>query len=455
MYDVETREIALMELDSRGGSVAAAARSLGLSPETLRRWAADRGRALAGRKPGVFLPYETKRALLRRLAAGEGARSLAGEAGVAPETILGWRRRLAEGGELALMDEGSLRAAAPVPPDGGAGLGEEALRERVRELELRNAVLEQMLEILKKDPGADASAPTNREKALMAEGLRGRFPLREALAAVGLARSTYYDQMAAMRRPDKYAALRERVAALFEAKGRAWGSERLWAELRRPHDGGEPVRVSEKVVRRIMAEGGMRVAYARPARGYSSYAGEVSRHPGNLVNRDFTADAPNRLWLTDITQFSLPGFRCYLSPVVDCFDGRVVAWGMSRSPSAALANSMLEEACAGLSEGEAPVVHSDCGCHYRWPGWIAICEERGLTRSMSAKGCSPDNSAMEGFFGRLKNEMFHHRDWEGVTYEEFELAVAAYIEDYNETRIKKSLGWMSPNEYRRSLGLAA
>ena len=116
---------------------------------------------------------------------------------------------------------------------------------------------------------------------------------------------------------------------------------------------------------------------------------------------------------------------------------------------------MLEEACAGLSEGEAPVVHSDCGCHYRWPGWIAICEERGLTRSMSAKGCSPDNSAMEGFFGRLKNEMFHHRDWEGVTYEEFELAVAAYIEDYNETRIKKSLGWMSPNEYRRSLGLAA
>ena len=96
---------------------------------------------------------------------------------------------------------------------------------------------------------------------------------------------------------------------MFEAKGRAWGSERIWAELRRPHDGAEPVFVSEKVVRRVMREGGMEVV-ASGRRGYGSYRGEVSAHPGNSVNRDFRAEAPNVLRLTDATEFRLPGFKC-------------------------------------------------------------------------------------------------------------------------------------------------
>ena len=95
------------------------------------------------------------------------------------------------------------------------------------------------------------------------------------------------------------------------------------------------------------------------------------------------------------------------------------------------------------------------GRHYRWDEWIRICEEHGLIRSMSAKGCSPDNAAAEGFFSRLKNELFYGRDWRGVGYEEFRERLAAYLTHYNETRIKKSLDWMSPVQYRRSLGLAA
>ena len=68
---------------------------------------------------------------------------------------------------------------------------------------------------------------------------------------------------------------------------------------------------------------------------------------------------------------------------------------------------------------------------------------------------SPDNAAAEGFFGRLKNELFYGRDWRGVGYEELRERLAAYLTHYNETRIKKSLDWMSPVQYRRSLGLAA
>ena len=82
-------------------------------------------------------------------------------------------------------------------------------------------------------------------------------------------------------------------------------------------------------------------------------------------------------------------------------------------------------------------------------------KEAGLTRSMSQRGCSPDNAACEGFFGRLKNEMFYHRSWVGVSIEEFIAILDEYLHWYNEKRSKMSLGAMSPLEYRRNLGLVA
>ena len=145
----------------------------------------------------------------------------------------------------------------------------------------------------------------------------------------------------------------------------------------------------------------------------------------------------------------------YLSPVIDCFDGMPVAWSIGTRPTAALANGSLLRAVGRMGEGARPVVHSDRGCHYRWPGWISICERHGLVRSMSAKGCSPDNAACEGFFGRLKNEFFYYRDWSGVGAGEFMELLDAEMRRHRDERIKRSLGWRSPAEYRRDLGYTA
>ena len=116
---------------------------------------------------------------------------------------------------------------------------------------------------------------------------------------------------------------------------------------------------------------------------------------------------------------------------------------------------MLDGAIGTLLDSEKPIVHSDRGCHYRWPGWISRMDEAGLTRSMSKKGCSPDNSACEGFFGSIKNEMFYFRSWDGYTIEQFIDELDRYLNWYNEKRIKMSLGAMSPLDYRRSIGLSA
>ena len=123
--------------------------------------------------------------------------------------------------------------------------------------------------------------------------------------------------------------------------------------------------------------------------------------------------------LTDITEFTIPAGKVYLSPIVDCFDGMLPCWEISTTPDSNLVNNMLNHAIALLTADEHPIIHSDRGCHYRWPGWIERMDKAQLIRSMSKKGCSPDNAACEGLLGRLKNEMFYNKDWTGVSINEF------------------------------------
>lgn len=210
-------------------------------------------------------------------------------------------------------------------------------------------------------------------------------------------------------------------------------------------------RVSEKVVRRVMQEEHLIVPFVKKKK-FSSYVGEVTPAVENLVLRNFLSEKPNTKWLTDLTEFRISAGKVYLSPIIDCFDGLVVAWTIGTSPDANLVNRMLDKAVSILNENEYPIVHSDRGGHYRWPGWIERMENAKLTRSLSKKGCSPDNAACEGFFGRLNNEMFYGRSWLSVSIDAFIGELNDYIRWYNETRIKLSLGGVSPLEYRRSLG---
>jgi len=141
-----------------------------------------------------------------------------------------------------------------------------------------------------------------------------------------------------------------------------------------------------------MREEGLSVA-AISRKKYSSYKGEISPKIPNLLQRNFHAEMPNKKWLTDITEFRLSAGKVYLSPIIDCFDGMVVSWTAGTSPDAELVNGMLDCAIDTLDENSKPIIHSDRGCHYRWLGWIDRMDAAGLTRSMSRKACSPDNSA--------------------------------------------------------------
>ena len=397
---------------------------------------------------------ETVEAFLAARARGLSVLEAAREAGVAPGTAFGW-----DAGVLPRSYAGvpakrpprrvrMARMAAAIAREAPLDESERAAYDAAMEENvLPGAVLDDL-----KWGGSHPGSMSNRRKCELGErsGRETGLPLRSITAFLRISKSSYEYHRARLGR-DRDAGIRGLAREAFEASGHSRGYREVHARLRRAG-----VAVNEKRVRRVMREEGLRPAYARRRRrGRGSYEGEVSAAPPNLVNRDFRASAPDELWPADVTEFRLPsGEKVYLSPVIDCFDGRPAAWSIGRHPSKGLANPSLEKALAQRLPGRRTTIHSDRGGHYRWPEWIAICDENGLVRSMSAKGCSPDNAACEGFFDRLKNEFFHHRDWSGVTPEEFMRRLDGYLRYYCEGRMKGSLGWLSPMEYRRRLGYA-
>lgn len=370
----------------------------------------------------------------------------------APEitTLHKWVRRYRQEGAVALIGAEKIHKAAmgkirDINPDEVS-----SLKYRNYELEVENAVLRETINILKKDPGVDPTKLTNKEKAVVIDALRDRFPLKALCWALAIAESSFHYNHAALSRVDKYADVRVRVREIFEENTGKYGSLRIWQQLR-----AEGMTVSEKVVRRILREQGLVARNVKKLQPHNSYKGEITPAPPNLINRDFHAEAPNMKWLTDVTEMVAKDGKVYLSPMIDCYDGFIVCHTRSRHPDAKLANTMLKEAIATLRKGEHPILHSDRGGLYRGLDWISIVEEAGLVRSMSKKGCSPDNAACEGFFGRMKNEMYYGYGWEKRTVAELMDAIDEYIDWYNNVRIKMSLGGMSIMEYRRSQGLVA
>jgi len=414
---------------------------LELDPESRRRVvrAADR----TPRPPAL------KQAAVLALCSRQGsADAVAGELGVRRETLYNWKHQLLGREVPASMKRPHDSADDPDRKELERQI--ETLRRDIRRLQLEQDILKKANELLKKDLGIDQQLLTNREKTQLVDALRPAYSLTELLAAVGLPRSSFFYHLARLAVADKYVEVRRAMADIFERNYRCYGYRRMRASLT-----GQSLNISEKVVRRLMKQEGL-VPVGRKRRRYGSYMGEISPAPDNLLNRDFSASKPNEKWLTDISEFQIPAGKVYLSPMIDCYDGLVVSWSISTRPDAELVNTMLDTAIETVADSSSrPVVHSDRGGHYRWPGWLSRIAEAKLVRSMSRKACSPDNAACEGFFGRLKNELFYSRDWLSTTIEEFVAALDAYIRWYNESRIKISLGYRSPMEHRRNLAIAA
>ena len=184
-----------------------------------------------------------------------------------------------------------------------------------------------------------------------------------------------------------------------------------------------------------------------------------SKHDGpiapNLLAQDFHADAPNRVWVGDITAVRTDdeGF-VYLAVVIDLFSRRVVGWAMSASPNAMLVIKALQNALALRRPGRGLIVHSDRGVQYASAGYRKALADVGALPSMSRKGNCYDNAVAESFFSTLEHEV--RCRWDFMSLRDAKQIVGAFIDNYyNRKRMHSTLDYMSPSEYEGSAKAAA
>jgi len=226
-------------------------------------------------------------------------------------------------------------------------------------------------------------------------------------------------------------------------KGRC-GSPKIAQEL---HDKGFDV-TKNRVARRMKALG-LRSIVRRKFKATTD-----SRHSypvaENLLERDFSTDTPNAVWVSDITYISTQGGWLYLTVIIDLFSRMVVGWALSSSLSHEMVLTALKRAIRSRLPGKGVIFHSDRGVQYACYNFREELKKHGFVQSMSRKGDCWDNAVAESFFSIIKSELIHHNRFKGS--QDTLAAVFEYIEVYyNRKRKHSTLGYQTPEQFERSI----
>lgn len=262
--------------------------------------------------------------------------------------------------------------------------------------------------------------------------------------ALKVSKSGYY---AWLRRPESQRARQNRqllgqIRVVHERSRKTYGSPRVTAELH-----AEGVRCSENRVTRLMRLGGIR---AKTKRKFKATTDSRHGHPvaPNLLDRQFTVDRPNRVWVSDITYIWTAEGWLYLAGVLDLYSRMVVGWSMNNRVTGELTRDALQQAIGRRHVLPGLLHHSDRGSQYAAGEYQGLLVQHGMICSMSRKGDCYDNAVMESFFATLKTELVL---WERfATRDDAKAKIFEYLEVfYNCQRRHSSLGYQSPVEFER------
>ncbi len=424
--------------------------------DRVRRWArvlskyGEEGLNPSGRHRSF--PPEFKLAAVMRVLSGESAQAVAYSLGMPNCTLVaGWARAHREKGVdgLESRPKGRKKHAQEESEAPGAGrIGEAQAGEPHADPR------ERLLKKLEGLGGIGGAKPRQKYEAILQT--KGEFPkarLSELLRVAGLSKSTYFYEARRRGLDAKNVGLIGEIEGIFASSRGRYGVRRIAAELR-----SLGVAVNHKKVQRLMAKIGL--SAKRKTVHYNSYRGSVGKVADDLIimeyvrkdgqvhhKSDFSCTGPNQKWTTDVSQFTFPWGKCYLSPIKDMYDGRIVAYDLSLRADMSQAKRMLDRAFSLGYDLNGLIFHSDQGWQYQHGWYVEQLKERGILQSMSRKGNCLDNCIMESFFGTMKNEMLYGHESEYADFESFRRAVGEYITWYNGARIRyqKSMKkWMPP-----------
>lgn len=221
------------------------------------------------------------------------------------------------------------------------------------------------------------------------------------------------------------------------------GYRRIRDDLERYHD----INVNDKRVLRICRKRNIKSTIKYSNHGCTRQAANPQHIAENILNREFTAEAPNKKWLTDVTEFKyyigIEVHKVYLSAILDLFDRRIVSFVIRDSNNNALVFDTFDAAVEANPDAH-PLFHSDRGYQYTNRIFHEKLVKAGMTQSMSRVAKCIDNGPMEGFWGIIKRERYY-----GKRFESKELLIKMiedYIVYYNNTRLQRNLGVLTPME---------
>jgi putative transposase len=276
-----------------------------------------------------------------------------------------------------------------------------------------------------------------------------RYPIRLMCRTLAVSPAGYYAwrDRPESRRSRQNRTLLSAIRELHHESRETYGSPSIWNALRKQGHG-----VGEHRVARLMRGAGIRAKTVKKWRAttQSSHRLPVAE---NTLNRQFTVEAPNRVWAGDITYVWTTEGWLYLAVLLDLYSRLVIGWAMGQRLTGELAEQALTMALANRQPRAGLVHHSDRGSQYAATRYQQVLTMHGLTPSMSRRGNCWDNACVESFFGTLKRELVYHRHY--ATRNEATQDIFEYIEVfYNRKRRHSTLGYDSPAEYEARKAVA-
>lgn len=265
--------------------------------------------------------------------------------------------------------------------------------------------------------------------------------VQRACLTLGVSRGGYYDWKS---RPPSARSLRHiwlsgEIADIHKESGGTYGAPRITAELRQ----GRGVTIGKNSVVMLMKRQGLR---GLPRRKLPKGAKVGNFASLDLVRRDFGVTAPDRLWVTDITEHPTREGKVYCCAVLDAFSRKIVGWSIDSSQTTALVTNALGMAVSERRPGDGSIIHSDRGAQFTSWAFSHKVRSAGLAPSMGSVGSAHDNAMMESFWARMQVELFNRRSWK--TRIELATAIHDYIELFHNTKRRHSaLNMLTPVEF--------
>ncbi|WP_442894314.1 IS3 family transposase [Bradyrhizobium sp. AZCC 1693] len=384
---------------------------------------------MEGRQRRSFTEEYKRQAAELVVSSGRSITSVAKELGLRDSVLRRWVEKLRQ--EPASAARRPTTQATPMPADQAAEIAR--LRQENERLRMERDILKKSIAIF---------AGTRDMSFRFIEDHRDAYPVRLMCAVLDVSAAGYYAwrERPVSQRAAANAALLKAIRQVHQDSGGRYGSPRVHAALRVQGRG-----TSRGRIERLMHRHGIRAIMASPRRVRTTDSRHSLPIAPNLIDRNFTTAAPNRIWLADITYIPTAEGWLYLAAIMDLFSRKIVGWAMRDHMRVELVSSALTMAIQQQRPEAGLIHHSDRGVQYASHDYRAVLSAAGIIGSMSRKADCYDNAPMESFFHTLKTELAHHRQYK--TRAEAQRDIFAFIEGfYNRIRLHSAIGYIAPIE---------